>query len=152
MYFNYKNENQLIDKEKLLISKEIFEKLAKKFDLVIFSERFREEINYSFEKFGISQYFCYYITGDDLPKSLIKPSPKGLFNILEHCPHHNIGYFGDGIDDILAGNGAKIQTIGVIPPYADFNILINNFKHLGASYILDDINLIYEFANDVFTG
>lgn len=153
LYFNpddtIRDKEYLIDKEKLVISKEIFEKLAQKFDLVIFSQRSRAELEYSLNKHNIARYFYYCVCSDDLPQNMLKPNPCGLFNILNSCPYEDIKYFGDGVDDIIAGNSANIKTVGVIPANADFNALLNNFKHLGAKYILDDINSIYEFACDI---
>lgn len=153
LYYNPDNTEQnkeyFIDKEKLLIPKETLEKLAEKFDLVIFSERNRAEIEYSFDKYELSKYFYYIVSADDIPRNMSKPNPYGLLNILQNCPYKDIKYFGDGVNDIIAGNGANIKTVGVIPSNVDFNALLNNFKHLGAKYILDDINSIYEFACDI---
>ena len=57
------------------------------------------------------------------------------------------GLNSDSIDDIIAGNGANVDTIGVISPGADKNIVVNNFKHLCAKYILENINDICDFLN-----
>ncbi len=144
-----KNKKYLIDEEKLLISSEIFEKLIQKYDLVVFSGRLKEEVKYSFEKFDIDKYFYYYVTSDDLPKNMLKPHSKGVFEVLEHCPHNDIKYLGDSVDDIISGNGADVETIGVISPDSDFGVMVNNFKHLGANYILDDIKKVVEFLEDI---
>ena len=152
-FFNpaYKTENKkyLIDEEKLLIPKETFEKITEKYDLVIFTGRLKDEINYSFNKFGIGKYFYHFVFGDDLPKNMLKPNPYGILKILDICPHKSIRYLGCGVDGIIAANMAKIETIGVVSPDSDFNSTVNSFKHLGAKYILDDINLIYEFLTDI---
>ncbi len=144
-----KTKKYLIDEEKLLISPEIFEKLIQKYDLVVFTGRLKEETKYSFDKFDIDKYFYYYVTSDDLPKNMLKPHSKGVFEILEHCPHNDIKYLGDSVDDIISGNGANVETIGVVSPDSDFGVMVNNFKHLGANYILDDIKKVVEFLKDI---
>ena len=139
----------LINKSKLLISKETFEELSKKYDMVVFSGHLMDEIQYLLEKFEIDKFFYYFITSDDLPKNFLKPHSKGVFEILEHCPHLSVKYLGASIDDIIAGNGANIDTIGVIPPNVDNNVMVNNFRHLGAKYILNDINILTSFLKDI---
>lgn len=144
-----KKENYLIDKEKLLIPKEVFERLSYKYDLVIFSGRLKDEVRYSLEKFGIDKYFYYFVTSDDLSKNMLKPHPKGVLNILKHCPHLSIKYLGDSVDDIIAGNSANVETIGIVSPGADYNIMRNNFRHLGAKYMLDDVKNIESFLDEI---
>ena len=92
--------------------------------------------------------FFYYIVASDSSEGIFqKPDTSGVFDILKHCPHKSIKYIGDSIDDIIAGNGANVDTIGVISPGADKNIVVNNFKHLCAKYILENINDICDFLN-----
>ena len=144
-----KKDDYLIDKEELLIPKEIFEELSQKYDLAYFSSRLKEEANYSLKKYDIEKYFYYSITSDDIPKNMLKPHPRGILEILEHCPHTSIKYFGSAIEDIIAGNSANIDTIGVIAPNSNHNIMVNNFKHLGANYILDDIKNLTSFLGEI---
>ena len=151
IFYNSKDKTRkyLIDNEQLLISKNTFERLNEKYDMVIFSERFREEIKYSFEKFDIDKYFYYYITSDELPKNMLKPHAKGVLNILEHCPHKTIKYLGDSIDDVLSGNSANVEMIGVISPGSDYNLMVNNFRHLGVKNILGEIKNIENFLEEI---
>ena len=140
---------EYIDKEKLLISKEIFEELSKNYDMVIFSGRLMEEVKYTLKKFDIDKYFYFYITSDDLPKNMLKPNPKGVYEILEHCPYKTIKYLGSSVDDIIAANSADVESIGVIPPFTDNNTMVNNYRHLGVNYILNDVKNISSFLYDI---
>ena len=151
LFFNPqdKAKTHLIDKEELLISKETFEKLSKRYDMVIFSGRLKEEALYSLKKYDIDKYFYFYVTSDDLAKHQLKPHPLGVLNILKHCPNLSVKYIGDSVDDIIAGNSAEVTTIGVISPEADFNVMVNNFRHLRANYILDDIKKLEYFLEDI---
>ena len=80
---------------------------------------------------------------------MLKPHPKGVLNILKHCPHLSIKYLGDSVDDIIAGNSANVETIGIVSPGADYNIMKNNFRHLGAKYMLDDVKNIESFLDEI---
>ena len=140
---------RLIDSEKLILSKDQLEQISKKYDLVIFSGRTRDEINYSLNKFDIANYFYYILSGDDLSADEQKPNSKGIAHILKHCPHNSIKSIGSSVDDIIAANCAEIDTIGVVSPYADNNAMVNNFRHLGVSYILNNIELLPSFLDDI---
>lgn len=144
-----KKDNYLIDKERLLISKEAFREISKKYDLAVFSGRLRVEAKYSLEKYGIDKYFYYFVTADDLPQGKSKPDPMGVNQIKEHCPYKTIKYLGDSVDDMIAGNKAEVDTIGVISPEADYNSMKNNFKHLGAKFIISDIASIVDFLKEI---
>ncbi len=151
LFYNPKDKTKtyLIDKEELLINKETFEKISEKYDLVIFSGRLKEEVLYSLKKYDLDKYFYYFVTSDDLPKNMLKPHPKGVLEILEHCPYKSVKYLGDSIDDIIAGNSAQVEMIGVISKGADYNLMVNNFKHLGVRYIIKDIKNIIDFLEDI---
>jgi len=145
----YNPQNTLLDNEKILISKEKFEELNKKYDLAIFSGRLKEEALYSLKRFEIDKYFNYYITSDDLPKNMLKPHPKGVLKIIKHCPHKDIKLIGSSVDDIIAGNSANVTTIGVIDQNLDANLMLNKFKHVGAKYILNASIQIEEFLEKI---
>lgn len=144
-----KSKKYLIDREKLIIEKSIFEKLSKKYDLVVFSGRLIKEARYSLKKFGLDKIFNYFITMDNLDKSQLKPSPWGLEQIKIHCPYKTIKYLGDSVDDIKAGVGANVDTIGVVPLGASYNIMKQEFEKLGAKYVIKDIRKIVKFLNEV---
>ena len=108
-----------------------------------------DEVKYTLEKFDIDKYFYFYITSDDLPRNMLKPNPKGVYEILKHCPHKTITHLGSSVDDIIAANSANINVIGIIPPFTNENIMINNYRHLGVSHILNDVKNINSFLQDI---
>ena len=69
--------------------------------------------------------------------------------LIKNCPHKKITYFGSCAEDIIAGNLANIETIGVLYPNCEYSKMINNYRHLGASYILENINNIVDFVLDL---
>ena len=143
------NKASLMDREKLLISKETLGNLSERYDLVIFSGRSTDEILYSLKKYEIDKYFYYTVSCDDLPKNMLKPNSCGVFDILKHCPHKTIKYMASTVDDVIAANGAETQAIGIIPPWVDNNIMINNFRHLGVNCIINDIKNVDFFFEEI---
>lgn len=131
---------KLYENDKPIISKEILEKLCKKYDLALYSNRFKNEVKYSLKKYDLEKYFCYFLFRDDLAQEELKPSPFGIENILCHCPSKNIKFIAPNIEDIIAANKAQIESIAVINPKYDYNAMVNNFKHLGVNQILNKID------------
>lgn len=150
LYYNSKDKTKkyLIDNEELLIDENVIKELSEKYDFVVFTNRFKDEVKYVFEKLNIDKYFYYYLTSDDLPKNMLKPHPRGCQEILEKCPHKTIKYFGSGIDDIISANTAGIEAIGVISPLCDYNMMVNNYRHLGVKQVMGDIKNIKNFLEE----
>lgn len=143
-----KNDRNLIDNDRLLISKDVFEELSKKYDFVVFSNRTTLQAKYSLEKYDIDKYFYCYLCRDTLSDDELKPSPEGILRLIQYTPYKTIKLFGSDFDDIIAGNRAQIETIGVISPWCDYNLMVNNYRHLGANYILGDIKNLCTFIEE----
>lgn len=142
MFFNKDKEGSkgLIDNEKLLIDKEIFESLKDEYDFAVFTGRPYDEAVYSLSKFDILKYFSKIITQDDVVKR--KPDPQGLLEIVSSIKSAEVSYFGDTVDDIKAGINAKVQSIGVVAPFE------NNKKVLldaGANRVIENIKDLKNF-------
>lgn len=150
LYYNSKDnaKNYLIDNEELLIDKKTLEELSEKYDFAIFTNRFKDEVNYSFKKLGIDKYFYYFVTADDLPKNMLKPHPQGCYEIINHCPHKTIKYFASQIKDIISANTAGIEVVGIIPEIYNLNSMTNNYRHLGVKNIISDIKNIKNFLKE----
>lgn len=150
LYYNSKDNSKkyLIDNEELLIDKKILDELSQRCDFAIFTNRFKDEVNYSFKKLGIEKYFYYYVTADDLAKNMLKPNPQGCYEIIKHCPHKTIKYFASEIKDIISANTAGIEVIGIIPEIYNFNSMTNNYRHFGVKNIIGDIKNIKSFLKE----
>ena len=89
------------------------------------------------------------VSCNDLSKSTLKPHPKGILEIIKHCPYKTIKYLSADIDGIISANNTDITPIGVILPDSDINTMLNNFKHLRVRHILDNLNRIIEFLEEI---
>jgi HAD superfamily phosphatase len=138
-YYLGKNLKGLIKNEKLLLRKSIIKKLSKKYTLTIFTGRSRKEASYPLKKYNIKKYFKIIMAVEDVKKK--KPAPEGILKTLKRLKTKNAYYVGDSIDDLLAAKKAKVNFIGVIPPYGSRN-LRKVLKGKGASVIINNINQI----------
>ncbi|MBQ4646949.1 MAG: aminotransferase class I/II-fold pyridoxal phosphate-dependent enzyme [Candidatus Gastranaerophilales bacterium] len=137
-------EGVIFNSEELLIPKETFEELSKKYDLVIYSNT-KEEIAVDLlKKFEIEKYFnliCYF---DPQSENDSMPDAKGVLNLINNTPNKSIKFFSANLKNIICANIAQINTIGVISPNMDSQSAINNYRHLGTGHILHEIkNLEY---------
>ncbi len=133
-----KNFNGFIRNEKLLIKKNILEKLSEDYDLSIFTGRPREEAEYALRRFGIFDSFGKIVAMEDTPKGKEKPNPFGLRKILGNSK--NAFYFGDTIADIICAKRAGIKAVGVLPPQDKSVKLKRLMLKNGACGVLQDIN------------
>ena len=71
---------------------------------------------------------------------------------MNSCPNISIKYIANDVDDIIAANAINLNLIGYIETTSINNDLLNNFKHLGVKYILNNINdlnnLLIEMEKD----
>ena len=104
-----------------------------------------DEIDYLLKKFDIEKYFNYIVSFDDIENGMFKPHPQGIKKLIQSCPHKKMVYFGSESDDIIAGNLANIETVGLLYQNCDYNKMMNNYTHLGATHIIEDIRYIEDF-------
>jgi phosphoglycolate phosphatase-like HAD superfamily hydrolase len=89
--------------------------LSNGFCLGICTTASRKQLEKILEKYEITQFFCQdaLITRDDVTR--VKPDPEGLLLAIKACsaiPQHSY-FLGDLPSDIVAGNQAKITSIGL---------------------------------------
>jgi len=144
IYFD--NGNGLIGKEKFLFDKKLIKKLAKKYNLAIFTGRPKHEALFTLQKEKIEQYFYPIITMDDLPQDNQKPDIAGIELIKEKLLSAEIYYFGDTIDDMLCGNNAKVNAIGILPPQNQSDEYKKLLLKHGAKTVLKSINEIEQIT------
>ncbi len=143
-YFG-ENNNGLVKNEQWLISKNDLEKLAKKYDLAIFTGRQLCEAMIALKRHDVENLFAPIITMDDLADDEQKPSPKGLEIIKRIINPEKCYYLGDTRDDIKAGLGANITALGVLPPQDKSETLKKLLKEEGASEVLSSVNDLFNY-------
>ena len=149
-FFNPANEGTkgLIDNEKLLLDRYSVSKLAKNYDLAVFTGRPKDEAYYSLQKFDIFKYFNIIITKNDLKDDRQKPKPDGLELIKRMSCYKDIFYYGDTGDDMLCAKSANIKGIGVLPPQEKNDDYARHLINKGAYSVLNSITEILEAKNN----
>ena len=134
------NGRGLINNEKPLFIKSLFEELEKNYNLSIFTGRLRNEAIFALERLGAADLFYPILTTDDVPHGKGKPDPFGLNLIKELTIAKDYYYFGDTPDDMLAAKAAGYKAVGVLPPQDKSGELKSIMKSKGAQDIINSIN------------
>lgn len=91
----------LRDKERLILDEDFFAHLkAQGIPLGVLTGRPKEDLSYTFEKFGLFKYFDFLLDDDDIPlNDLKKPHPYALHLCIEHMNLSACVYVGDSLAD-----------------------------------------------------
>jgi HAD superfamily hydrolase (TIGR01549 family) len=137
----YKEHNIPIQKDNVQAFKGVESVLAdlkaKGYKLAICTSKAMESALVGLDVCDINKYFDYYIYLDDVTTP--KPDPEGINIILNHFNTKKAIMVGDNIGDILAGNNAKIPSVGITYSH-DKSFL----SQANPSYLIDDITEIYD--------
>ncbi len=95
--------------------KEVLEYIRRKgLKLAVFTGKGSRTTQISLEELGISGFFEYVVTGNDVREH--KPSPEGIQKILAHfglAPHEAL-MIGDGVPDVRAAHDAGVKVGAVL--------------------------------------
>jgi phosphoglycolate phosphatase-like HAD superfamily hydrolase len=129
----------LIYRERWVARDGLLERLAKRFQLALFTGRLTIEAQVTLDRFAPSLRFDPIVTADD--DAAPKPSPEGLLRIGRLNPGKDLWYVGDTVDDARSARQAGVPFIGIAAPLNPRRReLIGLFQSENAIAILDDIN------------
>jgi HAD superfamily hydrolase (TIGR01548 family) len=127
--------------EKLIVTPKQIERLARKFELDLFTGRTRQEFSFTFERWPATKYFRTIITMDDAKR---KPHPEGLHKILEGRDPGTALYLGDNIDDALAARDAGVPFMAIIARGEHrYRQRAAQFRELGALALLPRVTELF---------
>jgi HAD superfamily hydrolase (TIGR01548 family) len=136
--FHGDGTNGLIVQERWLAQDGLFDRLAARHHLAVFTGRLRSEAQITLDRFR-ADFFYHVVGSDDVTRT--KPDPEGLIKICSSVEHGKSWYVGDTVDDARASKAAGIPFIGIAarlnPRYED---LVRLLLEEGAVAVLDDIN------------
>jgi len=107
-------------------ARELLEKLASLgIIMAIISNKNESLCRILLETLDVEQYFSIICGGDTFPE--LKPSPTPLLHVIKHLglTPDQVVMVGDSINDIAAGNRARITTIGCKWGFGETEELIN---------------------------
>ena len=129
----------LILRERWIASQGLFERLAERFRLAIFTGRLRWEADLTLKRCAPHVRFDPIIGTDDV--ALPKPAPEGLLKACKICQPRVRWYIGDTVDDARCAREAGVPFIGIAAPSSPrYDALVGVLKGEGAIAVLDDIN------------
>jgi HAD superfamily hydrolase (TIGR01548 family) len=108
-----KNRNGNVRFEEWLLPKPVLRRLSRRTQLAVFTGRVLDELDYTFDRFGVRPYFDPVITVEKVTQA--KPAPEGLHKILDGRNPRSALYVGDNVDDALAAKSAGVPFLAVLP-------------------------------------
>lgn len=133
-----------VARERWIASRAVLRRLARRFELAVFTGRVRTELDHSFERFRAAGYFRQIVTSSDVRRS--KPHPDGLLKLLGRGSPESALYLGDSIDDATAAHAARVPFIGVLQSYVPHRRrFAAQLKERGALRVLASITEVERF-------
>ncbi|MEZ5402710.1 MAG: HAD-IA family hydrolase [Bryobacteraceae bacterium] len=131
----------LMSRERWLPRTGLMERLAREYQLAIFTGRLRDEANLTLTQFARDIPFHPLIGADDVVRG--KPDPEGLEKIRAGHPGTELWYVGDTVDDARSASAAGVPFIGIAGPEVPYRgRLLELFEEQNAVAVIADINEI----------
>jgi HAD superfamily phosphatase len=133
------NDAGNVSREKWLLPKAAMRRLAKKYELALFTGRTRHELDYTLDRVGVREFFREIVTVESVKNP--KPDPEGLHILLNGRDPGAALYLGDNVDDARASQAARVPFIGVLPYRSEARRLrAGSLESLGAVHVLGNVN------------
>lgn len=137
--FHGNGSDGLIQRERWMARDGLFDRLAARFDLALFTGRMRWEAEVTLRRFAPSLRFDPIVGMEDV--TALKPAPDGLLKIAAAAGGRKIWYIGDTVDDARCARAAGVPFIGIASPGSPRRAeLAALFEAENAAAVLDDIN------------
>jgi HAD superfamily phosphatase len=128
----------LMLRERWLAAEGLFDRLAGRHTLAIFTGRLGWEAQLTLDRFA-KDIFRPVVGVDHVSRA--KPHPEGLHKIRAAVKHGKAWYLGDTVDDARASRAAGVPFIGIASPAAPRHAELKQLlRNEGAVAVLDDIN------------
>lgn len=128
-----------VAREKWLLPPANLRRLAKLAELDVFTGRVRRELDYTFDRWKVRDFFQKIVSVENVKRP--KPAPDGLLQILNGRDPSLALYVGDNVDDALAARAAKMPFVGVLARRSEERRQRGaRLRKLDALTILGDIN------------
>ena len=137
--FHGKDGEGLILRERWIAANGLFERLAARYQLAIFTGRLKWEANVTLARCAPHLRFEPLVGTDDVERG--KPAPDGLLKIRAATRSQEITYVGDTVDDARSARAAAVPFIGIAAaasPRRDE--LVDLFRAEQSLAVIEDIN------------
>lgn len=135
------NGSALIDNEELLLDVSFIEKLSRRFNLAICTERARHDTMFLLKKYNLDKFFNKVITSDDVPPSLGLPDTTPLLMIKEAFITDYLLYFCDTQNAAQAALKFNFATpIGILTQNSKSDLYSDTLDKIGVKIKINDFN------------
>jgi len=148
------SESGLIKNDKVILKKELLEKLVKKFDnkIAIVSGRGKSSVSYSLGELLTKFNLENSIFLEDMPRKFAKPNPDPLIDVISKLGSKHCLYVGDSMEDIIMAqmatkNGHKTTFCGIFGTNRNPESKKMFFEEKQVPLILESIELIPKVLN-----
>jgi histidinol-phosphate aminotransferase len=126
----------LRERERLIVSRALLERLGQRVPLAVVTGRPREEARWFLERMGIANLFSVVVCMEDAAR---KPDPAPVRLALARLGVHRAWMVGNTPDDVRAATGANVVPLGVVAPGDDLSATAAALAHAGAARVLDQL-------------
>jgi HAD superfamily hydrolase (TIGR01549 family) len=141
LYLGTSEKAGLRESERLLVDRELLERLAVRLPLGIVTGRPRKEAAWFLERTEISHLFGATVCLEDGP---LKPDPEPVRLALKRLGVQRAWMVGDTPDDIRASAAAGVVPLGIVAPGDDLSNASSSLRNAGAAVVLDGLNVLEE--------
>jgi HAD superfamily hydrolase (TIGR01548 family) len=137
--FHGNGSDGLILRERWIAADGLFERLATRSQLAVFTGRLRWEAELTLKRCAPHLRFEPIIGCDDVTQH--KPAPEGLLKARAQSRAERCWYIGDTVDDARCARAAEVPFIGIAAPANPrYRELVALFQAENAVAVLDDVN------------
>lgn len=131
----------LRERERLIVSRTVVERLAQRLPLAVVTGRPREEARWFLGRVGIADLFRAVVCMEDAAR---KPDPAPVRLALAHLGVRRAWMVGNTPDDVRAAAGADVVPLGVVAPGDDLDATAAALADAGAARVLDQLSDLEE--------
>ncbi len=141
IYLGTPQKPGLRESERLLVGRDVLERLAARLPMGIVTGRPRAEATWFLDRTGISDFFAVVVCLEDGP---LKPDPEPVRVALARLGVERAWMVGDTPDDLRAAKAAGVLSVGIVAPGDDPTNTVPALRDAGAATVLDDVTNLEE--------
>ncbi|MCH8180284.1 MAG: HAD-IA family hydrolase [Proteobacteria bacterium] len=141
IYLGTPQKPGLRESERLLVGRDVLERLAARLPLGIVTGRPRAEATWFLDRTGISDLFGAVVCLEDGP---LKPDPEPVRVALARLGVERAWMMGDTPDDLRAAAAAGVLPVGIVAPGDDPSNALPALRDAGAATVLDHVTNLEE--------
>jgi len=141
IYLGTDERDGLRERERLLIGRDLLDRLAARLPLGIVTGRPRAEAKWFLDRAGVSDLFDALVCQEDGP---LKPDPEPIRVALSRLEVQRAWMVGDTPDDLRAASAASVLPVGIVAPGDDPVDTVPVLREAGAATVLRELTTLEE--------